>query len=227
MHGVHSPSTTQKTALAAIHLASVAFATWILLAAGDSTLLGLFRLNPPHAQTVRVVLLLAAGYIYFVRMTFGLFTFLRRRVDWPEVVVVGLWLFVIHTTFALLGSTNASPPGVLLFLGPPLYALGSLLNTASERQRHQWKQDPRHSGQLYTGGLFRYARHINYFGDIVLFTGYALLTGRLVALAIPVLMTLGFLFEHAPKLDRHLASRYGRPYHDWAARTPRLIPWVY
>lgn len=86
---------------------------------------------------------------------------------------------------------------------------------------------PEHAGHLYTAGLFCYARHVNYFGDILLFSGYALLTGRLSALAIPLIMSLGFAFGHAPKLDQYLANRYGDEYQHWAASTACLIPWLY
>jgi hypothetical protein len=44
-------------------------------------------------------------------------------------------------------------------------------NGLSELQRYRWKRQPQNAGRLYTGGLFAYARHINYFGDQELFTG--------------------------------------------------------
>jgi steroid 5-alpha reductase family enzyme len=160
-------------------------------------------------------------------MAFGLFVLLRRRVAWSETAAVGFWILVIHTTFAVLGSTNPSPVGIAAGAGIALYVLGSGLNTGSEWQRHRWKKDPANRGRLFTGGLFRFARHINYFGDIVLFTGYALITGRALALAIPAITALSFVFGHAPALDRYLAGRYGDAYTRWAARTPRLIPWLY
>lgn len=146
---------------------------------------------------------------------------------WSEIAIVGFWLFIIHTTFAITGGTNDAPLGFLLGLGILLYVVGSVINTGSELQRHRWKRKPGHRGHLYTEGLFRYARHINYFGDIVLFIGWGLTTGRVAALAIPVIMTLGFLFEHAPKLDRYLATHYDGEYQEWAAHTPRLVPWLY
>jgi hypothetical protein len=73
-------------------------------------------------------------------------------------------------------------PFWLIFISP---VLGSALNTGAERQRYRWKRRPENAGHLYTGGLFAYARHINYFGDQVLFTGWALITGRLWLFLIP------------------------------------------
>ena len=52
--------------------------------------------------------------------------------------------------------------GILLFI------IGSYINTYSEIQRKRFKDNPNNKGKLYTLGLFQYARHINYFGDILL-----------------------------------------------------------
>ena len=73
-------------------------------------------------------------------------------------------------------------------LGVALYIAGSFLNTGSELQRKRWKERPENKGRLFTGGFFRYALHINYFGDEVLFAGYALITGQAWALLVPLLM---------------------------------------
>ena len=46
----------------------------------------------------------------------------------------------------------------------------------------------------------------------MLFTGYALMTARLIALLIPMLTVFSFLFVNIPMLDRYLANRYGSKY---------------
>ena len=76
-------------------------------------------------------------------------------------------------------------------------------------------------------GLFRNAMHINYFGDLVLFAGWVLLTRRWVLLVVPGLMLLGFMFFNMPALDRYLAERYGEAFRADVARTKKLIPFLY
>jgi protein-S-isoprenylcysteine O-methyltransferase Ste14 len=227
VHGDYAASRGPKAVLAGLHLLFVAWAWWILLAPGAAGFLRHLHLGPPDAVPIRSWLLAGAALVYWARVVFGLFVLLQRRVAWSETAAVGFWMLVIHTTFAVLGATNPSPAGIVAAAGVVLYLLGSGLNTGSEWQRHRWKADPANRGRLFTGGLFRFARHINYFGDIVLFTGYALITGRAVALAIPAITALSFVFGHAPTLDRYLAGKYGEAYARWAARTPRLIPWLY
>jgi hypothetical protein len=86
-----------------------------------------------------------------------------------------------------------------------------------------WKRRPAHQGHLLTGGFFRYARHINYFGDMVLFTGWVLMTGRPVLLAMPTLMLCGFVFLNVPAQDRYLEETYGEEYRSYGKRTAQLI----
>ena len=227
VHGQYNSSRETKAAFAAIHFCLLAWAAWLLLGGGAATVLAPFGIGQVEGVAIRRVMLIAAGFVYWARMTVGLFVFLRRGVGWAEVATVSAWLFVVHTTFAILGATNAGSVGPLLLLGILFYILGSVTNTGSELQRHLWKHDRANAGHLYTGGWFRFARHINYFGDTILFTGFALMTGRFASLVIPVIMTFGFLFEHGPKLDRYLSTRYGKEYEDWASHTARFVPWVY
>jgi protein-S-isoprenylcysteine O-methyltransferase Ste14 len=101
------------------------------------------------------------------------------------------------------------------------------INTHSEYYRHVWKLKEDNKGRLYTEKLFRYAMHINYFGDIVLFTGFAMIAHRFIMLIIPSIMTLNFVFIIIPSLDRYLEKKYGAEFSDYAQKTKKLIPWIY
>jgi len=145
---------------------------------------------------------------------------------WVEVVTISLWILLLDVLFAYLGGRNETPFGTVDIFGIVLLIAGSVINTGSEWQRHLWKQQPENEGHVYTGGLFRYARHINYFGDEVLFTGWVLLTGQTALLVIPILMALGFFFGNIPALDRYLAERYGDEYRVYARTVKSFIPYV-
>jgi steroid 5-alpha reductase family enzyme len=45
-----------------------------------------------------------------------------------------------------------------------LFCLGSLIETASELGRKNFKSKPENKGKLYTGGFFAFARHVNFGG---------------------------------------------------------------
>jgi protein-S-isoprenylcysteine O-methyltransferase Ste14 len=68
---------------------------------------------------------------------------------------------------------------------------------------------------------------VNYFGDLVLFTGLALLSGVWFTLTIPALMLLGFVLFNVPVLDAYLHDKYGSAFDEYARRTRTLIPGVY
>jgi steroid 5-alpha reductase family enzyme len=145
--------------------------------------------------------------------------------DWSEVGIVLPWLAMIHLVYAFAGGKNPSPVNVFGLVGVVLDLLGSFFNTVSEYQRKRWKA--RNPGKLYTRGLFRISRHVNYFGDSVLFTGFALLTGTLWSLVIPALMTTMFLFQHAPSLEKYLESKYGNDFREWSSKTAMFVPFLY
>jgi len=94
-------------------------------------------------------------------------------------------------------------------------------------QRKWWKKKPTSIGHCYTEGLFSYSMHINYFGDILLFSGWSLLTHSLIAFIFLLLMTLMFVFIHIPGLDSYLSQRYGSEFNDYSAKTKKLVPFVY
>ena len=107
------------------------------------------------------------------------------------------------------------------------YLAGSYFGTASELSRHLWKARPDNRGHLYTLGLFRYSRHINYFGDLLLFAGLGILTRQLWTGIVPLAMGLNFAFVIIPAHDAYLASRYGAEFEQYARRTRKLIPLLY
>ncbi|MGH9561002.1 MAG: DUF1295 domain-containing protein, partial [Terracidiphilus sp.] len=172
-------------------------------------------------------LLFSCAVVYFLRVCFSCFYLMRRTMHWGEAAGIGFFVFLVHIFFALLGGTNPHGVGVIAGFGALLYLVGSYLNTGSEYMRRVWKQDPAHQGHLYTGGLFRYSRHINYFGDEVLFTGYAMVTMSPWAFAVPAFMAISFLFTNIPTLDHYLARKYGDEFDGYATRTKKLIPFVY
>ena len=99
-----------------------------------------------------------------------------RSIAWDEAIGVGCFLLFLHPGYVWLGLRQSPEAAVGAWLGLGLVLVGSWLNTWSELDRHLWKLRPEHRGQGYTGGLWQYAVHINYFGDVVLFSGWTLLT---------------------------------------------------
>jgi protein-S-isoprenylcysteine O-methyltransferase Ste14 len=227
LDGEYDRAMAPRLFMTALHLAAVILAGWLLLGGGLQTVAAWEGTAWPEALPARRWLLLVCIVVYFLRVNLTTFYLLKRRMGWGEAVLVGVWVLGIHTVFAYFGGTNPRQPGSIEAAALALYVVGSYLNTASEWQRKSWKEQPANKGQLYTQGLFRYAMHINYFGDELLFTGYALLTGVRWMLIIPVFMLAGFVFFNIPDLDKHLRRHYGAAFEEYAKRTRKFVPFVY
>lgn len=227
-YGIDARALGPKLFLTFVHLAALLASAWLLLGGGIEMLaphLGVpaYSLAPLLARW----LLVGCAGIYFLRLLLTVFHLLKRKMSWSEAMIVAVWVSFIHLAFAVAGGTNPRTVWFIVQAGVVLYLAGSWMNTFSEWQRKAWKERPENRGYLYTGGLFRYAMHINYFGDLVLFTGYALVTGRPLALLVPLLMVGGFVFLNIPTLDSYLKRRYGAEFYAYACRTRKLVPFVY
>lgn len=215
----HDSSRKQKIVFAFSHGVIVIACFWLALGGIE------------WADQSRTVILACAAAVYFLRHLITLFVLLRRKVDFSESLGLTLFFAVFEIGFLLLGagvlSGQATPFSYWDVFGIVLLFLGSFLNTGSELQRSAWKKLPNSKGRCYTGGLFSYSMHVNYLGDSILFTGWAILAASVWAFAIPVLMIYLFVFHHIPSLDKYLAERYGDEFQHYAARTAKFIPFVY
>lgn len=227
MYELTGPSRAQRVVMAACIAAALALA-WGLLFGGGAALVGSwFGRTWPLGNLTRRAILAVALSVYFVRLLFTQFVFLRRGISWNEAFTVAPWVLFLFIFLSIAAGTNPEPFGLAAAAGAVLFVFGSWMNSFAEYQRHVWKQRPENRGRLYTGGLFRYTRHPNYLGDLLSFSGLCLFTGRWITALVPALMLAGFVFVNVPVLDAHLAGHYGAEFDAYARRTRRLIPFVY
>ena len=215
----HNRSFPQKLTFALIHACIVVICIWLAFGPIEWP-------NPMRAR-----LLAFCAVLYWARHCVTLFILLKRQVAFSEVIGLLLFFAVFEIGLLLLGAgilTEAPKPlGNLDWVAVALVLLGSYLNSGPELQRWQWKKKLSSKGHCYTGGLFRYATHINYFGDSVLLTGWAILAASIFAWGIPIFVTAGFVFFHIPALDTYLLKRYGQEFGNYASKTAKLIPFIY
>jgi protein-S-isoprenylcysteine O-methyltransferase Ste14 len=227
MHGEYDRSLAPRLFSIALHLAAAVFVGWLLVGGGLESINAWRGKDWPLALPLRRWLLFGCALVYFLRVVVTTFYLLKRKMGWGEAVLIGVFVSAVHILFAYLGGTDAHRLGPVAVVAVLLYVLGSYLNTGSELQRKWWKERPENKGRLYTGGLFQYSQHVNYFGDALLFTGYALVTGSAWALLVPLVMIAGFVFFNIPELDGHLRTHYGAEFEQYARRTRKFVPYVY
>jgi steroid 5-alpha reductase family enzyme len=158
-------------------------------------------------------------------------SFTRFLMAWT---LQGLWVFL--TLAAALGamtSAQREPLGLAGFVGLAVWAVGFAIEVISDRQKRTFRQDPANSGRFITTGLWAWSRHPNYFGEVVLWLGIALialpsLSGwQYVTLISPLFVfVLITRVSGIPPLEARAEERWGDEpeFVAYKARTPVLIP---
>ena len=102
-------------------------------------------------------------------------------------------------------------PGVILSLvGVALIVLG-------------WRQVYKTKDSLTTTGVYKYMRHPQYLGIILLSGGWLVHWPTIPGLIIyPILVVL--YYRLSKREDQHLAQKFGEEFHNYASRTPALVP---
>lgn len=147
----------------------------------------------------------------------------------------GLW--VLLTLAAALGAITAAdqdvPIGPLAIVGVGVWIGGFAIEALADHQKHVFRQDPDNDGEFITTGLWAWSRHPNYFGEITLWVGVALIAlpaldgWRYVTLISPVFVFVLLRYiSGVPLLEKRGAKRWGDDprYEEYVASTPVLWP---
>jgi len=196
----------------------------------------------------RSILLLALVVVWAARLGTYLFRRIRRsgkdeRFDSikPSFVrflntwtLQGLWVsLTLAAALAAITTTHRESLGAAAVLGALVWVFGFAIEATADYQKSRFRSDPANKGRFIHTGLWSWSRHPNYFGEIVLWVGVALI-------AVPVLrgwqwVTLispffvAFLITRVsgvPMLEKRADEKWGgeEEYEAYKARTPVLIP---
>lgn len=210
--------------------------------------LALMALNLSPDQDMRAILLTLMLCIWAARL--GSFLFLRIRADGSDGrfdtikpvftrflvtwSVQALWVFVTSTAaLTAITSVNRQPMETLAYMGLALWVVGFLIEIIADRQKRNFRSNPANKGQFIHTGLWAWSRHPNYFGEILLWFGVAMvaapvLTGwQLLALVSPLFVVLLLTrVSGIPLLEARSDKRWGDDacYQRYKHNTPVLLP---
>jgi len=196
----------------------------------------------------RSVLLMAAVLVWAVRLGTFLFTrvqkegkdgrfdelkpsFLRFLLVWT---LQGLWV-TFTASAALVGITTQvrRPLGIAALVGFVAWLIGMAVEVAADTQKSRFRADPANRGRFISTGVWAWSRHPNYFGEIVLWLGVAIIAAPVlrgwqwVAMVSPVFVTVLLTrISGVPMLEQRADERWGGQvdYEAYKARTPVLVP---
>jgi len=146
----------------------------------------------------------------------------------------GGWVFItMAAALAAITSEQQQPLGILAYLGTLVWLVGFGIEVVADRQKTIFRKDPANAEQFITTGLWSKSRHPNYFGEIVLWFGVALialpaLSGwQLVTLVSPLFVTFLLIKVSGVRmLEEGAQKRWGTDpaYQQYLASTPVLVP---
>ena len=207
---------------------------------------GLLALTPE--RDARAVLLAALVVVWALRLGPFLFRRIRRagsddrfdeiKPSFPRFLLVwtvqGLWVtFTAMAAWVGITSTNRAEFDALAVVGLAAWAAGFALEVTADLQKSRFRADPANAGRFITSGLWSRSRHPNYFGEILLWAGVAVvavpvLTGwQWVVLASPVFVTVLLTrVSGIPLLEKKAEARWGgqADYEEYTRTTPVLVP---
>ena len=149
----------------------------------------------------------------------------------------GLWvLFTLFGALTILTSNNNQNFGILDIIGVLIWVIGFLIEVVSDRQKSEFKSHEFNAGKFIHTGLWKYSRHPNYFGEILLWTGIAII-------GISVYSGFGWLGLISPffvfvmlnyisgvrLLEKQAEERWGENdlYQLYKSKTPVLFPYKF
>jgi steroid 5-alpha reductase family enzyme len=133
----------------------------------------------------------------------------------------------------LVSRDDAPGFGLWAIVGASIWFVGLAIETAADAQKSAFKAKEENRERFITSGLWRYSRHPNYFGEMLVWWGLFVfavpfLDGAAFAVVIgPVFITLLLLFVSGiPLLERSAAAKYGDDpaYREYKRRTSILVP---
>lgn len=149
----------------------------------------------------------------------------------------GLWI-TLTLAAALVAVTSATRKGIDVFaiLGLLIWIVGFGLEVVADLQKSRFNADPANKGRFINTGLWSRSRHPNYFGEITLWVGMALIAlpvmrgWQWLALISPLFVILLLTkVSGVPLLEKKADKKWGgqEEYEAYKKKTPVLIPKIW
>ncbi len=197
-------------------LLAVLVTVWGLRLAGFIT-----RRNAGHPEDKRYQAMRRKDPQGFPRRSLVTVFWLQGALAWT----IAAPLFYVHFLDGAPGLNWLDAVGVAVWL------VGFVFEAGGDWQLQRFLADPRNAGKVMDRGLWHYTRHPNYFGDVTVWAGYAIIAtagGAWWSWYGSLLMGLFIVKVSGVALtDRYMArsdsKRVG--YDDYVRRTNAFIPW--
>ncbi len=148
--------------------------------------------------------------------------------------IQGLWVsLTIAAGLAAITSMTRHALGLFALVGSLLWLLGFGIEVIADQQKSQFRAHPQNAGKFINTGLWSWSRHPNYFGEILLWVGVAVIAipalsdWQWLTLISPIFVVILLTrVSGIPMLETRADQKWGgqAEYEDYKARTSVLIP---
>lgn len=148
--------------------------------------------------------------------------------------IQGLWvLLTAAAALAIITGGEREPLGAVGIVGIVVWSIGILIEIIADGQKSKFRNSPGNKDKFINVGLWAWSRHPNYFGEIVLWTGIAIIAVPILhgwqwaTLISPVFVAFLLIkVSGIPLLETKADERWGDQddYESYKRRTPVLIP---
>jgi steroid 5-alpha reductase family enzyme len=196
----------------------------------------------------RSILLLALVVVWAARL--GTFLFRRihrtgRDARFDEIkpsfvrflntwTLQALWVsLTLSAALAAITTTTRVQLGLFALAGLLVWVLGFAIEVVADSQKSRFRADVENKGKFIHSGLWAWSRHPNYFGEIVLWIGVAVIAlpvlrgWQWLTLISPAFVALLLTrISGVPILEKRADEKWGgqADYEAYKAHTPVLIP---
>ena len=143
-------------------------------------------------QAYDVRSLVIVGLIVIWALRLGPFLFFRIRkagedrrfrsikVSFPTFLMTwtlqGAWVYITASAgLAAITSGQTVPLEMWFYIGLALWVIGFAMEVVADQQKTTFRSDPANADAYITSGLWAWSRHPNYFGEILLWIGIAVM----------------------------------------------------
>lgn len=148
--------------------------------------------------------------------------------------IQALWVILtVACALVIITGGTSKEIGTLGFIGIGMWVIGFLIEVIADAQKTAFKKDPKNKGKFIRGGLWSWSRHPNYFGEILLWCGMAVLAipmmsgWQYVSLISPIFVFMLLTkVTGIPQLAAKGLKRWGDDpaYQEYLERTSLLVP---
>jgi steroid 5-alpha reductase family enzyme len=148
--------------------------------------------------------------------------------------VQGLWVsLTLAAALAAITTMTRRDLGIFALIGFLLWLLGFGIEVIADRQKSMFRADPQNAGKFINTGLWSWSRHPNYFGEVILWIGVAVIAVPVLSgwqwltLISPIFVVILLTrVSGIPILESLADEKWGgqADYEDYKARTSVLIP---